>query len=327
MNKKERVDAAVRGKPVDRVPAMFSLHFLEKDYFGKNAIEAHRSFYKETDVDILKVMNENKFTTDVSISVPGDWKKVRPITGKEPFVQDQIDIIKALADEFGDETYLFTTIHGAFASAFHATNDKDGNLAHGDKVTAHLKEKPEDVEPALRLIAESIALFTQLALEAGSHGIYYAALGAEKYRFSKEMYNQYIKPNDLIILEAAKQAPAGTILHMCKDQLNIEVYKDYPGEIVNWAVHEQNIGLTEGKELFNRTVLGGFDDRSGLLVDGTKEAIEAEIGAIIEEMGTEQFILGADCTLPTDISYERIRWVTDSLKSMEQTGKFAVFSK
>ncbi len=317
MTKKQRITSVLQGKPVDRIPASFSLHFPESCFFGKSAIEAHRKFYLETDVDLLKIMNENKFSTDTVINTADDWNHVRPISGNEPYVQDQLNIIKAMADEFGDEVHIFATIHGIFASAFHATNDKPENLARHDKVSAHLKERPEVVGPALKRIAEGLALLTRLCIEAGSAGIYYAALGAEKYRFSREVFNAHIKPNDLLILEAASEAPAGTILHMCKDQLNIDVYKDYPGDAVNWAEHELNIDLDTGRKLFNRPILGGFDDRSGVLVEGAKEELEKETRRLVKTFGPTGFMIGADCTLPTEIPYSRVRWVTDTLKETE----------
>jgi len=50
-----------------------------------------------------------------------------------------------------------------------------------------------------------------------------------------------------------------------------------------------------------------LDDRAGVLVEGTKEDIEREIFSILDRMGSDKFLLGADCTLPTEISYEKIK--------------------
>ena len=66
----------------------------------------------------------------------------------------------------------------------------------------------------------------------------------------------------------------------------------------------------------DRVVLGGLDDRAGVLVDGSLEDIEQQVHKILRENGTQRFILGADCTLPTDISLERIA------KAVEATGTY-----
>ncbi|SIR06953.1 uroporphyrinogen decarboxylase [Alkalispirochaeta americana] len=314
MTKKQRVAALICGEEVDRIPASFSLHFSKESVSGKKAIDAHREFFQETDVDVLKIMNENLFSPDVLIRSPEDWKHIRPITGKEVYIQNQLDIIKALSDEMGGDAYIFATIHGVFASAFHATKDDDMKLAHHDKVTAHLRESPDVIETALKNIAEGLVAFVDLCIEAGAEGIYYAALGAESYRFTRDEFSRYIKPNDILVLEAAKKAPGGTILHMCKDRLNIDLYKGYPCDIVNWAVNEQNISLDEGRELFKKPVLGGFDDRAGVLVEGRKRDIEHEVHRLVNTYGPTNFMLGADCTLPENMSYERIRWAVDALQ-------------
>lgn len=59
MNQRERVLAAIKGQPVDHVPSLFSLHFPKEVSAGEAAVEAHISFYKETGVDVIKIMNEN----------------------------------------------------------------------------------------------------------------------------------------------------------------------------------------------------------------------------------------------------------------------------
>src|SRR5690606_38411844 len=100
---------------------------------------------------------------------------------------------------------------------------------------------------------------------------------------------------------------AFNVLHICKDNVNLNRYSDYDPDVVNWAVHDGNLSLQEGKALFpNSTILGGLDDRSGVLVSGTDEEIEQAVFAILDQVGSHKLFLGADCTLPTDIAYERI---------------------
>ena len=59
MKKRDRVFAAIRGEEVDHVPCGFSLHFPHDCAFGDASVEAHLRFFKETDTDIIKIMNEN----------------------------------------------------------------------------------------------------------------------------------------------------------------------------------------------------------------------------------------------------------------------------
>ena len=64
-------------------------------------------------------------------------------------------------------------------------------------------------------------------------------------------------------------------------------------------------------------MLGGFDNRkSGVLYSGSKEEVQAETEKIVAEAGTTGVIIGADCTMPSDISVERFRWVREKLDQL-----------
>ena len=71
----------------------------------------------------------------------------------------------------------------------------------------------------------------------------------------------------------------------------------------------------EGAALFkDRAILGGLDDRSGVLVDGSEEEIRQAVRKVLGQMQGRRFVLGADCTLPTEIDYNRIRTAVEAVK-------------
>ena len=74
MKKRDRVFAAIRGEEVDHVPCGFSLHFPHDCAFGDASVEAHLRFFKETDTDIIKIMNENLVPDVGEIRTAEDWK-------------------------------------------------------------------------------------------------------------------------------------------------------------------------------------------------------------------------------------------------------------
>ena len=131
----------------------------------------------------------------------------------------------------------------------------------------------------------------------------------ETYGWKKlEEFDEVIKPCEIRLLREAKDENHFVMLHMCKDHLDLTRYADYPCDAVNWGIYSDNISLEEGRKLFaGKTILGGLDDRDGVLVHGTKEQIERRVAELMDEMKGYPFILGADCTLPTDIPYDNIR--------------------
>jgi uroporphyrinogen decarboxylase len=297
MNKLERVRAALAGEAVDRVPASFWFHFPAEQAHGEASVKAHLDYYRASGVDYLKVMNEHPYRTEVDIKTPMDWQAVRPAPLSAPFYQAQLDEIKRIADEIQGKCLIVTTLFGPFAS---------GNHASGRKVMAHLKADPEPVSQGLGAIAESLADFGVACVDAGAAGIYYSAQGGEEDRFTEETFERYIKPHDLTVLKGVEGHGEFHLLHICGNRIRLPLYADCPSHAVNWAVTKDNLSLKQGQELFGRTVVGGMDDQ-GIMVDGSAEEIQTAVREVIAGFGTRGLMLGADCTLPTDIPVANIR--------------------
>lgn len=314
MNKRERVMTVVAGGIPDRTPSGFWLHFPEGYEYGEEAAAIHVDFFKKTGIDICKVMNENLLPQDPSIKCVADWSHIKPFDKKSSFIQRQLDLIKRVTDSIAGEGVVLATVHGAAASISHilgggAFYDKDKLLQ-----VKHLRENPQGMRVAYEAVTEILQYLAEQSLLAGADGIYYAALGGETYGHTADEFDEYIRPSDLAILDAAKNRRCLNVLHICKDHIDLSRYADYPGDVVNWGVYSENLSLEEGRKIFkDRVILGGLDDRSGVLVDGRLEEIQAEVKRIVGSFDKGRFILGADCTLPTEIDYERIRCAVEAV--------------
>jgi uroporphyrinogen decarboxylase len=53
------------------------------------------------------------------------------------------------------------------------------------------------------------------------------------------------------------------------------------------------------------------------MTDGSKEQLVREAQRLIRQFGPTRFILGADCTLPTELPYERVRWLAEAARGIE----------
>lgn len=316
MNKFERVKAALSGQPVDKTPSGFWLHFEEDKWFGQAAVDAHVDFLDKTDVDILKVMNEYRYRMPDPISSLSDWAKWRPLSVRNGYYQGQLDLIKALSDRIGASVPLFATIHGVYICAFHGGRREECTFDDPHLLTEHIKTDAKAVAPALDAVADTLIDLSLACVEAGAWGVYYSSIGGEKFRFDAQTFEQHVKPFELRVLNELKRAEIPTILHVCKPDTRLSSYADYPCDAVNWAVHESDHDLVSGKALFGKPVLGGLDDRSGVLVEGADEEIAATVASIGADIGRTGFILGADCTLPTDISTDRIRVAVEAARAL-----------
>jgi uroporphyrinogen decarboxylase len=156
--------------------------------------------------------------------------------------------------------------------------------------------------------------------EAGVDSVYYAALGAETKWYTDEEFARWIKPFDLQIMKAIKDAGGYCFLHMCKSGLNMKRYDDdYAAlsDVVNWGVYEAPMSMDEGRLQFpGKTVFGGLANRSGVLVDGDENAVKKEVKQIIDGFGRTGLILGADCTLATEQNLKLVRTAVETARNM-----------
>lgn len=307
MNKKERVMAVVRGGTPDRIPSGFWLHFPSEQQKLENVVPSHLKFFAETQTDICKVMNEALLRGVQEIRTPVDYAKAVLSPETKKALDGQVDCIKRICDQIGDSSLVQATIHGVVVSTHHLSLRKGFYVDNKDFFRQCMTENREALVNTFDMVTDALCELSRRCIEAGAGGIYYACLGGEKDLFTAEEYHQYIEPFEARAFEAAGCAPCFNTLHICKSGLDIARYKNLSAEVVNWAIHENNPSLEEGAEIFaDKVILGGLDDRAGVLVDGTREEIEAEVHSILDKMQGRRFILGADCTLPTEISSERI---------------------
>lgn len=318
MNKIERFRAALAGEPVDCIPCGFWSHFPEAMQFGEKSVTMHNQFYIDTDIDIMKVMNEHLYRLDCEVNCPEDWKKIHPFQISGSYYENYLEEIRQVRAHVGDQVPILATIHGLLVSACHATDGVNQFTRLDNKITLHLKEEPEAVSQGLKAIAETLAELCEHCVKAGADGIYYAALGGEEQRFEQALFERYVKPLEIDILKRAKNKGI-TVLHICKDHVRLPMYADYPADAVNWAIHDCRYGLKDGRNLFpDKAILGGFDDRSGVLVEGSREEIEQEAALIVREAGAKRLIIGADCTLPTEIAHSRIRETVLAVRNLRE---------
>ena len=120
---------------------------------------------------------------------------------------------------------------------------------------------------------------------------------------------------------AAEVSPFN-ILHICdyeSSYVEIDSYADYPASVINPPIHLENgnVDLKHIQEHFKRPVFGGLD-RLGIIATGTVEEAKAEVDRIMRS-APQNFILGADCTVPSETNYDKLRAVIDYAHTWRQT--------
>jgi uroporphyrinogen decarboxylase len=294
-------------------PAGFFLHFDKIYHRGRAAVNKHLEFFNYTGMDFIKIQYELTFPRSPTITKPKDWGNI-PVYGDD-FYEDHWQIVKGLVEEVGPNALVIMTLYSPYMCAGQISGKLTRDL--------HINESSADVKKGLEKITESLKIFVDGCIEHGIDGFYHSTQGGEIQRFGgSSKFDDCIKKYDLDLMDHVNIKSKFNILHICDyhgDYNDLSAFLDYPGDIVNCSLNVGDQILTghQISEFFNKPFMGGLD-RHGILVTGTKREIEAEVKRVIEQ-APEKFILGADCTLPGDIEWSKIRVAIDFVHNMCNT--------
>ncbi len=321
MNKRERVLSMLHNKEVDFVPGCFWRHFIPELERGEDIVEAHLKFYRETDIDLLKISSDGFFgwpvKTLTELQEPGELYHMEHMPPDSPFIRNQVERAKAIVRRLNGECCTLYTLFCPLSLL---------RLQVGwEKMMECIRTDPSAVISACDIIAEDEKQLVQgLIREAGVDGIFYSVQNAELTRFTVEEYRLWVEPGDRKVLDFANSLSDCNVLHCCgwdADEAgtrnHLESWRDYPAAAVNWAAFVDQKDVVQIREFFRgRPAWGGFDNRScGLLYNGTEEEIKAETRRLVALGGRRGYMLGPDCSLPSDIAPERIRWVMETTRT------------
>ncbi|RMF90744.1 MAG: hypothetical protein D6736_06320 [Nitrospinota bacterium] len=293
MHKIERVKAALQGEEVDRPPFSFWYHFGLQHMEGTVHAEAEIGFYRAYDVDWLKVMNDYSYALPPDIEFiekAEDWYRLEPLAPEQSGFGEQLKALTEINEALWGEAWFVDTVFSPWTTA--------ARLSRGDLLFRHLQENPEAVKHGLQVIAQTLADYAVAAIERGAAGIFLSVSAATADLMSEEEYVTLVKPYDAMILEAVQHIGSFNILHMHGDNLFYEALRDLPCHAVNWSSRYTLPTLVQGRELFQRCILGGVDERRTSRL--TPADIREQIRETVRVAGSRGIMITPGCSVPTD---------------------------
>lgn len=302
MNKRETMLRLLDGTlPHGYTPAAFFLHFDPEYHRGRPAVDKHLEYFRYTDMDFVKVQYEHKFPVVEGIRRPEDWAKM-PVYDRA-FFEPPLGVVEGLVQAAKSEALIIVTLYSPFMCAGHATSEA--------LITEHLRQDPAAVKVGLEAVTASLMHFVQGCIELGVDGFYTSTQGGEASRFADgTIFEQYVKPTDLVLMEEINRRCDFNILHICDYHAgydDLTPFLDYPGHVVNCSqrIGDEDLSMTELARLFDRPFMGGLD-RHGVIASGEEASIIKTVERVLGA-APPRFILGADCTVPSDTSWTGIR--------------------
>jgi uroporphyrinogen decarboxylase len=309
MTKRERLEATLRGGPVDRPAVALWRHWPGDDQRATDLARAHVAFQRRYDFDLMKVSPSSSYCLEdwgvvdrwmagsdegtreylqQPVHSPADWHKLTVLDPRQGALGRQLRCLELIASEVGSEAPFIQTIFNPLSQA--------KNLAGDERLLVHLRTAPSDLMAGLETITETTVRFVQEVMKTGAAGVFFAVQHANHSLLREEEYLECARAYDLQVLEAA-QAGWFNLLHIHGNDIMFDALGDYPVQAINWHDRDTWPSLTEALDRCDKAVVGGLRRQETMLL-GTPEDVRAEAADAIAQTGGRRFILGTGCVTP-----------------------------
>jgi uroporphyrinogen decarboxylase len=326
MHKRERLECAIHGETVDRVPVAAWRHFPGDDQRAADLAAATVEFQKMYDWDFVKVSPASSFCisdygvqdrwvgalegtreyTHRAVERSVDWTTLKALDPNKGGLGRQLQTLNLLKDALGDTPYI-QTIFSPLAQA--------KNISGEDVMIHHLRTEPERLHTGLRTITESTLRYLEAMRKSGISGIYYAIQHASYDKLSENEYRAFGRPYDLQVLEAARGHGWWlNVLHLHGPHPMFDMVTDYSIQAINWHDQEgSSPDLAVGKSKFGGAVCGGlgrWDVHNGTPIEVREKARNA-----INLANGRRFILAVGCVLMVTTPWSNIHAIREAAET------------
>jgi uroporphyrinogen decarboxylase len=316
MTPRERVAAARRGQPVDRMPVSVWRHFPVTDMTAEGLAEATVDFQRRLDWDLVKLMppgvysiidygvvtdwipNANGVRTPRGLRVTrsDQWSELPRLDARSGFLGQQNRALQLTLQQLGTEVPALQTVFSPLTTA--------RKLA-GDAVFEHMRADPFVFESAFQAIVEATTDFVQDAVEMGA-GIFYATQCATGSTLTDtELVAWEVEPARRILAQAVR-ASAPIIVHIHGEAPRLNAFRLLGADGVNWHDRTARPALAAARAEMPDTLLVGGLDGVGTLSGGTPAAITTEVREAIAATAGRGLLLAPGCVIPIATPEEQL---------------------
>ncbi|MCY4021608.1 MAG: hypothetical protein OXG39_19570 [Chloroflexi bacterium] len=304
MHKRERLERAIAGVPVDRLPLSLWRHFPGDDQRSADLARSIVNYQQEYDWDFVRVMPSNNFlvadygiqdawlgdrrgkreTQKFIIQRSLDWTTIRPLSPERGALAQQIECLSLVNSAIGaDDMPVLQTIYSPMTQA--------AQIAGCAQLLRDMRLRPDRLRSGLNALTESTLRFLEAIrtkpLIAGifmvSRMASYKLMSAFEYKAMAMPFNQaildYIQPDWwLNAVQVQGTSPM------------FDLFSAAPVQFLNWDFSGDKSELLQMKLAFPGAVCGGLSDWEHLH-QGTPALLQSAIRDILHHMEGRRLIL------------------------------------
>lgn len=322
--KRARLEAAIAGEVVDRLPVALWRHWPGDDQDADALATAHLKWQADYDWDLLKIGPASSYSvadwgvldrweghiegtrtyTQLPIRSIEDWDTLQPLNPDRGMLGKQIAALRQIGEGLRDEVPFIATIFSPLSMVKH--------LAGKETALSHMRQDPDMFHRALETMTESIIRFIDAARPTGIDGIYYAVQHAAFSLMSREEYRAFGRPYDLRVLAAASDLWCN-VVHLHGEDVMFDMVADYPVAFLNWHDRDCGISLAEG---LKQTAAAGSGGVSQWTIH--QEGPEGTLAEVLDaktQTGERRLLLGTGCVIMATTPLRNIRALREAVGS------------
>ncbi len=325
MTKRERVQAALHRRPVDRPPVAFWQHVPHRDHTARGLAGAMLEWQRRWDLDLIKIMssgvycvedwgckvayqgspNGAKTCTQHAVRQLGDWARIKPLDPGRGALGRELEALRLILRGRSDDVPVLHTVFAPLTIA--------RKLA-GEQLDQDLRDHPKEVMTALDAITETVIRYVAEVGKTGADGIFYASQTASRDVMAEGDHAKFSMPYSWRVLESLDGSPLWTMLHVHGRQIYFDRSATLPVAAMNWHDRLTAPTLGAGLRRFKGAVVGGLNE-SQTLRTGSPAATAADVADAIAQTGGTGVIIAPGCVLPLDVREENLEAVVAAVKS------------
>lgn len=316
MRRIERVELAIRGKNVDRVPVSVWMHFSEFDQDPRRLAEVQVAFNEKYDFDFIKLMPFGLYTAQdwgaqikffcraggepiiyrYGINRYEDYLNLHELPPHYGTLGKQVQLVEHMAKVAPPHTPYLMTIFSPITTLH--------KLA-GERLFGDLVEFPSEVKKALEVITVTTMKFGLMALKSGIAGFFFATQNATRSQLTVTQFNEFCRPYDLQILNALCPSSLFNILHIHGKDIMFDQILDYPCNCLNWHDRDTEPSLQNARAMTSKCFVGGirevpyFEGRvlkyDSILRQSTPEEITIHVHEAIKSVNGKGLMIAPGC--------------------------------
>ena len=325
MTARERVEAALDGRDVDRPPVSLWRHFPERDQTAEDLAASTLEWQSLLDLDFIKLMPPGDYATIdwgarseyqgapggtretvlYPITDPEDWAIIQPVSADAGFNSEVVRVCGLVRDATGPDIPILQTIFSPLTIA---------NKMSNGRVIEHLRTHPEAVHQALGVIREVTIAVTNASLQGGADGVFFASQCATSDLVTREEYQEFGVAYDGPVMAAMRAAGSRfTLVHIHGGNTFFDILAGYDAHALNW--HDRRVGPSIEDVMSTypeRAVVAGIDEKG--IATMTPEEAGQQAESARREGHDRHLLIGPGCVIPVATPLENLTAVVQTAR-------------